>query len=241
MVKLLSRRIKAPFSPEQIQAINELQLGLTIADNFPPLVCPKREKRPHGNIGGRNGLLLATSSGMHCVFCGHVSSWVYDGMTNSHSFSSEEENRLSWVVPRMIDAVFDDLQTILLSLSPRNSEFFDLELNRRQMVICDALRCLHRRQLACFDIETRPGRPFSIGEPWIPIGDNTPGLHSNISALFRIPYGFGQNHPLHGESYIVAPTVWRGTASAITFDTLHTLGPVTHWRPRLHWQRRVEY
>lgn len=237
---MLFRKLKAPFKPEWVQSINELQLGLRIHDGFSPMACPKTTKKPHGKIGGLPGLLLATSSGMHCVFCEHVSLSVNTGIPNLHDGSSGEEAKLSWVVPQLIDNIFDDLHSIIRTISHRNSVFFDEEIERRQMVVCEALRCLHRRQLVCCDIETRPGQAFSIGEKWIPIDEKTPGLHSWISALFRIPFGFGPNHPLHGESYIVAPTVWRGTAGAITFDTLHTVGPITHWRPRLQWHRCAE-
>ena len=85
--------IKAPFSPHQVQRLNEYQCGFVIGRHH-PFTCLHREhglseesdiggavrKVTHEVIAGHRGLLVATPSGWMCPHCGYTTDWAFSFM-----------------------------------------------------------------------------------------------------------------------------------------------------------------
>lgn len=65
----MSKYLVAPFTDEQVQALNEFQTHL--ADGFAghPYTCSNRGDGRHGNQGGDIGVLVATNEGWVCPHC----------------------------------------------------------------------------------------------------------------------------------------------------------------------------
>ena len=68
---------KAPFSPDEVQAINEYQTGTAHDLPLPPITCAKRANRGHGWEGGDRGVLIATEEGLVCPTCKYTQDSVY--------------------------------------------------------------------------------------------------------------------------------------------------------------------
>jgi predicted RNA-binding Zn-ribbon protein involved in translation (DUF1610 family) len=86
--------VTAPFSPEQVQALNEVQCGIThpMAMGH-PFTCPNRgdgvvyrsgradySRAVHGQEVGDLGVLIATESGWVCPYCGYAQDWAWAAM-----------------------------------------------------------------------------------------------------------------------------------------------------------------
>lgn len=87
-------RITAPFSPEQVDALNQFQLGVSWCSPGHPVLCPHwggsedaldddapaGARITHGEQGGPLGVLVATASGWQCPHCDHSQNWAYGFM-----------------------------------------------------------------------------------------------------------------------------------------------------------------
>lgn len=67
-------RIKAPFSSEQVEALNRWQKN----GHVHPFTCGN--KRNDTNHTGGEGVLIATTDGWICPFCSYQQDWAYDFM-----------------------------------------------------------------------------------------------------------------------------------------------------------------
>ena len=92
----MEKKISAPFSPDQIQVLNERQCHVDGGLAIHPFTCPNRNdglgydrsrgtpddtQATHGLEGGERGLLIATANGWVCPDCGYAQSWAYASMT----------------------------------------------------------------------------------------------------------------------------------------------------------------
>ncbi len=87
-------KIEAPFTPAQVQALNERQCHVDGSMPIHPFTCPNRgdgityneagaadeSRATHGTEGGDRGLLIATEQGWVCPHCGYTQSWAYSAM-----------------------------------------------------------------------------------------------------------------------------------------------------------------
>lgn len=99
--------VRAPFSLEQVQRLNEYQLH--VGDGFPmhPFTCPNRDvgvtypppgyrpdlrKATHGREGGDLGILIATEAGWVCPHCSYTQDWA-------HAFMAAPPTPLAEIFP----------------------------------------------------------------------------------------------------------------------------------------------
>ena len=85
--------VKAPFSPAQVQQLNEYQCGFG-PGRYHPFTCLHREhgvvftadagptegKATHEVVAGHRGLLIATATGWLCPYCGYAMDWAFSFM-----------------------------------------------------------------------------------------------------------------------------------------------------------------
>ncbi len=87
--------IKAPFTPAQVQTLNERQCRVDGGLPMHPMTCPNRndgvffdEARcefdtsgaTHSTVGGDRGVLIATQAGWVCPHCGYTQDWAHSLM-----------------------------------------------------------------------------------------------------------------------------------------------------------------
>lgn len=87
-------KIHAPFTPDQVQILNERQLHVDGCIPLHPMTCPNRDagivydvrgvaddtQATHGTEGGLRGILIATEAGWVCPHCGYQQSWAPTAM-----------------------------------------------------------------------------------------------------------------------------------------------------------------
>ena len=91
----MEKKISAPFSPDQVQVLNERQCHVDGGVAIHPFTCPNRNEgvtydrirsvaddtlATHGLEGGDRGLLIATPGGWVCPHCEYTQSWAYASM-----------------------------------------------------------------------------------------------------------------------------------------------------------------
>ena len=65
--------IQAPFTEEQVQAINQYQQE----GQFHPFTCGSGKRTDENHKYGE-GILVATTEGLKCPFCDYKQNWAYD-------------------------------------------------------------------------------------------------------------------------------------------------------------------
>lgn len=108
-----SQRIYAPFSPEQVQRLNEYQTGTHGGLSGHPFPCPNRGdgvvERPAGPDYAvaphpyGDGTLIATEAGWVCPHCSHQQNWA-------HSFMADRQASLIAIIggSSLADTLFPD-------------------------------------------------------------------------------------------------------------------------------------
>lgn len=95
--KTLTMKITAPFTPAQVQTLNERQCHVAGSMPIHPFSCPNRgdgitydavgvaddAAATHGTEGGDRGILIATEDGWVCPSCGYRQDWAYAAMAAS--------------------------------------------------------------------------------------------------------------------------------------------------------------
>ena len=79
----MEKKITAPFSPDQVQYLNERQCHVDGGMALHPFTCPNRnDGLTHDRVseGGERGLLIATPGGWVCPHCEYTLSWAYASM-----------------------------------------------------------------------------------------------------------------------------------------------------------------
>lgn len=65
-------RIYAPFTPEQVEALNRYQQS----DHVQPFTCGRRGDGLHGELWSDTGTLVATIDGWICCWCDYKQNWA---------------------------------------------------------------------------------------------------------------------------------------------------------------------
>ena len=87
-------KITAPFTPAQVQVLNERQVHVDGSMPIHPFTCPNRGEgisyddagtadysgATHGTEGGDRGILIATEAGWICPHCGYRQDWAHAAM-----------------------------------------------------------------------------------------------------------------------------------------------------------------
>jgi len=73
-------QVFAPFSPEQVQNLNEFQCRVNGGMSFHPFTCQNRGDGNHGEEGGDRGVLIATEAGWVCPHCDYTQNWAHANM-----------------------------------------------------------------------------------------------------------------------------------------------------------------
>lgn len=74
--------LHSPFSPEQVQRINEFQTRTGVGLFAQPITCKNRDDGAHGYEGGDLGVLVATEAGMICPHCEYTLDQVPTAMAD---------------------------------------------------------------------------------------------------------------------------------------------------------------
>lgn len=105
------RKITAPFSEDQVDALNQFQLGISWCAPGHPVTCPHRagsednlddEDAPagarvtHGAQGGQLGVLVATARGWACAHCDHTQDWAHAFMAQTAPQALSDESFASY-------------------------------------------------------------------------------------------------------------------------------------------------
>lgn len=81
MKGMLSDRVEAPFTPDQVMALIDYQCGLGKWKNQPmhEFTCQNRTDGNHGRLNGPgfNGMLIPTVRGWICPFCDYTQNWAH--------------------------------------------------------------------------------------------------------------------------------------------------------------------
>ncbi len=139
----MEKKITAPFSPDQVQYLNERQCHVDGGMALHPFTCPNRISEAHASHsseGGERGLLIATPGGWVCPHCEYTQSWAYASMA---------------VRPTPVAELFRD-HPVLLEIfgRPRLDQLEETLENYRRLAASGKVGaqtmvdCLERRQLA---------------------------------------------------------------------------------------------
>lgn len=231
----------APFTAEQIQAINERQCLVESIGPFGhlhPLTCSYRGQTGHGNEAGDLGVLIATEQGMVCPYCGYLqedipavmdlppSPVLLEALSRIAPLD-EIERVFSARLDEIIDAYRAYYRSKVMTRAAGTAEAKRIEHSLQTM-----LDCLNRRRLALKGVETRPGRDFSIDPSWISRTKELPPPGRHVEVLSFCD-GIGNPlHPGYKNGY------WTQTSHIIKeiegcdifMADLTETGQVTHWR-----------
>ena len=110
--------IEAPFTPAQMQTLNEYQFG--VSDHGPghPFLCGKNDEGHHGTIDGNRGLLIATLSGWRCLYCDHNQIEAFEPFTKTHEGEVRWGDLVIEAVPGKIDTLIDRNRSLSGVLCP---------------------------------------------------------------------------------------------------------------------------
>lgn len=97
----MSKDLVAPFTDEQVQALNEFQTHL--ADGFAghPYTCINRGDGRHGNQGGDLGVLVETNEGWVCPHCDYRQYTAHPYMLGASAPSILAQKSLEIVASRV--------------------------------------------------------------------------------------------------------------------------------------------
>ncbi len=237
--------IHAPFTPEQVQALNEFQTGVPVDNPWAvghPFTCPHRSDGGHGQEGGDLGVLVATQAGWRCPHCGHTQDWAHASMAQTPDLPADQ----TLVLPTSLMlgsigarlAAYEALyQAEKLWPGAQHSREQHEQAEAARTVVEVMLRCLRRALMAVHGVETRPGRTRTVRGGWRQI-TQLPLPGQPIDVLMQDLRGeevLEVNNPMHPgfgpsawvrEGGFFDPTLPPG-ALVLAMET----GITTHWRP----------
>lgn len=237
-------RVRAPFTAEQVQRLNERQCHVEgpCAPPFHPFTCPQRGMGNHSNAGGDQGLLIATESGWECPTCGFKQDYAYRAMVEAPLDKALEQA----IYAQLPSAKYEEWQAILLARIDRCLTEFT-ELHRAGVMHSDdppvarhatvrlwattaiMLQCLRRRRLALLGVEQRPGYREAIDPAWQPYATHRPPTDQWVHVLMGAKGITNPGHPGYGtDRWVVADRLLAGQESLVC--ELVGAGSATHWR-----------
>ncbi len=243
--------IEAPFSDEQVQALNEYQVGAIV--DWPmasghPFTCASRGDGQHSREGGDLGLLIATSAGWICPACGYTQDWAHEGMASAATLGQQRDFDIgrtsAWSTAWLHTKLAGYIKAYgNLYANPRywQDARRPAEENRQaehlRTAIETMLASLHRAAMVLEGVETRPGRARAISATWTPAKAALPMPGKPIDILMQDGPEVGWPHhvsnPLH-DGFGTDVWVRRGRQYEPQFGAGLVLpvetGRVTHWR-----------
>lgn len=82
-------RIEAPWTMEQVAALNRYQTGEGWPWRMHPFTCGQREGHPV--VGGDAGILVATRLGWLCPYCTYTQRWAHTFMAQPAPVLTDDE------------------------------------------------------------------------------------------------------------------------------------------------------
>lgn len=86
--------IRPPFTPEQVQRLNEGQTN-TGDGMIHPYTCRYRSEKPHGHVGGDLGVMIATRDGWVCPYCDYTQEWAASALLERRNAGPMDRIELS--------------------------------------------------------------------------------------------------------------------------------------------------
>lgn len=243
-------QITAPFSPAQVDLLNQNQVGVNSVLAMHPFTCRNRSdgityndgvkdtsKSTHGSEGGDLGILIATESGWVCPHCSYTQDWAHESMAQT-SPPEIEERIASTLRARGMDPVGLLLekadQTILnynkLRLSGKKSVNQSTEENEKSeriwKVVPVMLASIRRRRMGLLGVTVVDKKIVAVDDTWTSLDKEKPADGVDVQMLTCDSYGV--SNPGH-DGY--GCDAWVETRSLI--DGGHYLsfgGTATHWR-----------
>lgn len=181
-------QITAPFTHEQVDALNQYQLGLTSVIGGHPFTCPERSggvacsdsgerqmsRATHGEEGGDLGVLIATERGWVCLHCGYEQDWAWEGMARPSPPALESvlaralnQSPKEVLLQRADQAHqrYSQLRQMRAMGSEHTGE--ENEKTRRIWAATQAmLASINTRRLALQGVKARAGQPVQVDQLW---------------------------------------------------------------------------
>ena len=239
-----------PFSPLQVDNLNQSQVSLT---SFNPFTCPNRSEgvvysewstdysaATHSKEGGYRGLLIATDSGWVCPHCGYTQDWAPTsvaerGKDECKFYSSFKSDSIIFLL-HQLNLVISDYESLRLThrLSDSQTNEQNEKTQRIWTVVPFMLASLRRRRLAHFGIQVTPDKLLSsVNVSWHDLAISKPADNVPVHVLWQDqPYTplnalGGVSNPGH-DGY--GCNVWIDVREFHQGAVLSVGGGATHWR-----------
>lgn len=232
-------KIYAPFTPEQVQILNEVQAS-TCGDmpKFHPFTCPSRGEADHAPANAGTDLLIATENGWVCPFCAHQQDWAYAVMASPsagecHPFLERlgvkrGDSGQRSLLDRLIAAYMVLRQTQKLSIN--QDEATNDAAQHVWATTSIMIQSLYRKRMALMGVR-RIGDRLDIAPSWTPRAQAMPDVGQRVEVLLQDAQVGNDVHPGF------AIKAWVSTAMICPeflpdiFDIeMSQGGRVTHWR-----------
>lgn len=254
--------IYAPFTLEQIDALNQYQIGASFLLIGHAFTCLNRSDGNHGSEGGDTGLLIAIESGWVCPHCEYTQNSAWDFMVKSSSDPQIKKSTSDFMSRAM--AVGHDISQFELDRVEQAIEDYQALGKARMVSVCQTneenekteriekykpfmLASLRRRRMQHFGVLIDPKdvhssfhpnviRPHSavVDATWTACKVANPPNEMRVQLLF-------QDEVLNPAHDGYGCNAWIGEGAFENDIFLSTGGYVTHWReiPQPHTDRKV--
>lgn len=237
-------QITVPFTPDQVNALNQYQVGVHGGLPSPSFTCPNRSDagpggQAHGQEGGDLGVLVATPAGWICPHCDYTQDWAHAFMAESHGIGGESKMSNSLMAEMMRQRGLDPQAELHASLDQAIGKYLNFWHSRRISVKQTAeenassqriwtacavmLASLRMRRLAVMGIVARPGHAPKVDATWHDLNASKPADHVAVHLLMHDMV----HNPGHDGFGCDA---WIETRSFNSGRILLTGGMPTHWR-----------
>lgn len=235
-------QITAPFTPAQVDQLNQYQTGIDSIHSGHPFTCSNRSdgmvfldgkdddsKAAHGKEGGDRGILIATEAGWVCPYCGHTQDWAFDSMARPTPVESEANVRSilatqgldakQLLIDRADDVItaYDELYRITEIRNPSDPILG---------VIAGMLASLRRRHMQLLGVTIVDGQIANVDDSWNHMETKPPANSVPVHALVQ---DLEAKHPLH-DGYGCGGWIETCVFGLPEFY-LSKGGVVTHWKP----------
>lgn len=229
--------IRAPFTPAQVQILNERQCQIeTAVAMFHPFTCQDRSTSVHGEHGGDRGLLIATTQGWMCPYCGHTQDWAHKAMVIPTAGGLLDE---IWPLEQWED----DLRARIAKRAAEYKALYQAQsfgaglsgdeadvAPRKRDAIAVMLASLNRRLIRLYGLMPYPAAELTSQIPgWISVKEGRPPIGREVDVLMRVE---AVRNPLHSGYGVDAWVVRSSVAndSRAFWCELVESGSASHWR-----------
>lgn len=203
-------QITAPFTPAQVDLLNQYQSGVNSIMPGHPFTCPNRSdgvayqdgkadysKATHGNQGGDRGILIATQDSWVCPHCGYTQDWAHETMALPVSIDNE-----NLMAATLSASGIDSKQTLLERIEKVISEYMALYMSRRisvsqtaeqneqseriWSVVAVMLASLRRRRMALLGVQISTDKVINSVDPiWRDVAQERPKDNFDVWLLMQ--------------------------------------------------------